>query len=78
MFELKLSFLPYKSTRKAYIFQTNPQLFYQHTATTLLPPSLFAVNQLQNTFSATPNNGLKVEVTQGTYCFTLPHTSSSE
>ena len=22
--------------------------------------------------STTPNNGLKVEVTQGTYCFTLP------
>lgn len=28
--------------------------------------------------STTPSNGLKVEVTQGTYCFTLPHTSSSE
>ena len=28
--------------------------------------------------STTPNNGLKVEVTQGTYCFTLHHTSSSE
>ena len=53
MFEFKLSFLPYKSTRKAYIFQTNPQLFYQHTATTLLPPPFLLSISCKNT-SPTP------------------------